>query len=78
MKTLDKLGLLANEWHLGKVESIAVNGTLNVFIDGSSYATPSIPCNPNVTFTTNDEVWVHYVNRNPNHLFVPYKRQIVT
>ena len=74
--TLKKLGLLNNEWHLGKVHSIAPNGMLNVYIDGSTYVTPNIPCNPDITFLTNDEVWVHFINRNQSHLFVPYKRQV--
>jgi hypothetical protein len=77
VSTLDKMGLNVNEWQLGKVGSINANGTLNVFINGSLTATPSIPCNPDVTFEIGDSVWVHFVNRKHNNLFIPYKRMIV-
>lgn len=73
-KMLQKHGLLIHEWHLGKVAVVNENGTLDVFIDGSNVATPSIPANPDVVFTQGDSVWVHFVNRSPNNLFVPYRR----
>ena len=76
-KLLDKMGFFVSEWHMGKVESINTNGTLNVYIDASTTVTPSIPANPDVTFSVNDEVWVHFINRKPNNLFIPYKRQII-
>ncbi len=71
---LYKKGFFTHEWHFGKVESINVDDTLNVYINGSSYVTPSIPANPDITFNVNDSVWIHYVNRNPGNLFIPYKR----
>lgn len=77
MNLLEKMGFLVNEWHMGKVQSVNANGTLNVYIDGSSNATPSIPANPNITFAADDEVWVHFINRKPSNLFIPYKRLIV-
>ena len=73
---LEKMGFFVNEWHLGKVAGVNANGTLNVYIDGSNYATPSVPANPDIVFTNGDLVWVHFVNRNPNNLFVPYKRYV--
>ena len=78
LKTLEKLGLFQDEWHFGKVESQNANGTLNLYIDGSDYVTREIPCNPNTSFSVNDEVFVHFINRNSYDMFVPYKRQIIS
>ena len=75
---LEKRGFFIHEWHLGKVAKVNSDNTLNIFIDGSSTATPCIPANPDVNFNPNDYVWVHYVNRNPNNLFIPYKRHITS
>jgi hypothetical protein len=44
--------------------------------NGSSVVTPSIPANPDMVFESGDFVFVHYINRNPNNLFVPYKRAV--
>ncbi|MGE6227642.1 hypothetical protein [Paenibacillus chitinolyticus] len=76
MKTLEKLNLLVKEWHLGKVKTVNPNGTLDVYIDGGLDATPSIPANPQVSFKENDYVWVLFVNRNQNNLFVMSKRYV--
>jgi hypothetical protein len=76
VKVLEKYGLLTHEWHLGKVSSVNANGTLNVYIDGSTTATPSIPSNPQLVFNTGDYVWVQFINRSPNNLFVPSKRYV--
>lgn len=65
--------LLQGHWHLGKVESVIDRYKLKVFID-SSTSPQTVPCNPNVIFRPNDEVWVHYVNGNSMNKFVPYKR----
>ncbi len=73
---LQKLGFFINEWHLGKVAVIHPGNFLDIYIDGSSYATPNIPGNPDITFQVGDYVWVHFVNRKPNNLFVPYKRNV--
>lgn len=78
MNLLEKMGFLVHEWHLGKVNKVNENGTLDIFIDGSDFSTPSIPANPDVDFSEGDYVWVHFINRNPNNLFVPYKRQILS
>lgn len=75
---LDKLGFFVDEWHLGKVAGVNANKTLNLYIDGSTTVTPSVPSNPDVTFAVGDFVWVHFVNRKKTNLFVPYKRQIIT
>ena len=74
---LEKMGLLVNEWHLGTVYDVNEDGTLNLFIDGSYTLTPSVPANPDLDFLENDLVWVHFVNRNPNNLFVPYRRLLL-
>lgn len=71
---LEKRGFFIHEWHLGKVAAVNSDKTLDIYIDGSSTPTPSIPANPAMNFTVNDYVWVHFVNRNPNNLFVPYHR----
>ncbi|WP_336786968.1 hypothetical protein [Paenibacillus sp. MMO-177] len=76
VKVLEKYGLLVHEWHLGKVSALREDGSLDVFIDGNPVATPSVPANPEIIFTVGDYVWVHYVNRNPNNLFIPYKRYV--
>lgn len=78
LNLLEKLGFLVHEWHLGKVSEINENGTLNVYIDGSTTVTPSVPCNPDIIFAVDDYVWVHYVNRNSQNLFIPYKRNIIS
>ncbi|QZY57172.1 hypothetical protein [Crassaminicella profunda] len=75
---LRKKGLLTHEWHLGIVTNVNANGTLNVYINGSPNISPSIPANQDITFEAGNPVWVHFVNRNPQSLFVPYKRQIVS
>lgn len=75
---LENQGFFTHEWHLGTIESVNANGTLNVYIDGSSIVTPSVPANPDITFVAGDKVWIHFVNRNPNNLFIPYKRQVTT
>jgi len=70
---LKKLNKLTGEWHLGKVNSVISPYVLSVFVDGSTSA-QNIPCNPNIIFNKDEEVWVHYINGNPMDKFVPYKR----
>lgn len=74
---LDKMNFFVNEWHSGKVKSINEDKTLNISLDGSTHITPSVPANPDVVFAVDDYIWVHFVNKNPNNLFVPYKKHIV-
>lgn len=70
---LQNNNVLQGEWHLGKVESVVSNYALNVYVDGSLIP-QVIPCNPNIRFIPNDEVWVHYVNGDSKNKFIPYKR----
>ncbi|WDV47035.1 hypothetical protein PV797_04865 [Clostridiaceae bacterium M8S5] len=74
---LDKRGFYVHEFHLGKVACVNSDGTLDVYIDASTTITPSVPANPDVKFAVNDHIWVHFVNKNPNNLFVPYKRHVI-
>lgn len=70
-KYLMKLGFFTSEWHLGKVKTADnTNHIVSVYIDGNATETPSVPCNPDILFNTDDEVWVHFVNRNPNNAYV--------
>jgi len=75
-KILDKKGLLTQEWHLGTIESVNGDNSLNVYIDGSSYVTPSVPCNPQYDFQTGDSVWVQYINGKQSNKFIPSRRAI--
>lgn len=75
-KYLNKIGFFVMEWHLGTVESVNEDATLNVYIDGSSTVTPNVPCNPQYNFQVGDYVWVQYVNRKISNKFIPYRRGI--
>lgn len=72
-KILTKEKLLQGDWHLGKVASVVSRFKLNIYIDGSN-TIQIVPCNPDVTFAVNDEVFVHFVNGDSKNPFVPYKR----
>jgi hypothetical protein len=72
---LKKLNLLTGQWHLGTVSEILSQKRLKVFVDGSDTA-QTIPCNPDITFAVNDEVWVVYINGNPRDKYVISKRAI--
>lgn len=68
-------GLLNGNWHLGKVESVINSKRLNILVDGSSIPQP-IPCNPDVTFSPQDEVIVIFLNGNSKNKFVICRRAI--
>lgn len=68
-------GLTNGQWHMGKVEEVLSNKLLSVYIDGSDEA-QKIPCNPDVSFSQEDKVFVLYVNGNSKDKFVPFKRGI--
>jgi hypothetical protein len=72
---LQNENLLTGEWHNGKVASVIDSKTLTCYIDGSTTAV-KVPCNPNITFAVNDEVFVIYCNRNSNNKYVIAKRAI--
>lgn len=74
---LKKLGFFIDEWHLGRIAAVKPNNFVDVYIDGSTYVTPNVPANPDVVFQIDDYVWVHFVNRKQNNLFIPYKRNVV-
>ncbi len=76
-KVLKEENLSRNEWHVGKVSSVISTKLLNVYVNGSTIV-QKIPCNPNVTFSVGEEVWVHFVNGDSKNKFVPYKRAIAT
>jgi len=72
---LRKENILQGQWHMGKVEEVLSNKLLSVYIDGSDEA-QKIPCNPDVSFSQEDKVFVLYVNGNSKDKFVPFKRGI--
>jgi hypothetical protein len=66
---LRKEKLLQSEFHIGKVEEVISDRQLSVFVDGSN-TSQKIKCNPDVTFTVNDQVIVIFINNNPNSKYV--------
>lgn len=72
---ISKMGLQVGQWHLGKVDSVTSTTKLKVFIDGST-TSQTVSCNPDVTFSIGDYVWVVYINGNPRDKFVLCKRGI--
>ena len=68
-----KIKKLNKEWHLGKIDSVVNEYKAYVFVDGSTIS-QLIPTNPDITFTENDEVFVHFINGNEKSKYVPYKR----
>lgn len=74
-KIIEESNIINCEWHVGKVANIIDSKTLTVYVDGTTVA-QKIPCNPDITFSANDEVWVHFVNGDSKNKFVPYKRAV--
>lgn len=72
-QVLHNEGLMKDEWHLGVVTQVISPYSLSVKVNGSSNS-QTIPCNPNVNFFVDDNVFVHYVNGNSANKFVPFKR----
>jgi hypothetical protein len=66
---LRKHNLLQGEYHLGKVKTVISNRLLEVYIDGSDQS-QKVKCNPDVTFSVNDTVYVIYANRDSKNKFV--------
>lgn len=72
---LTRQGLLIGQWRLGTVDQIISPTKLKVFIDGSD--TPqTVSCNPDITFTSGNHVWVIYINGNARDKFVLSKRAV--
>jgi hypothetical protein len=74
---LKSQSLLDKQWHHGLVESVDSSIKLKVFVDGSEIS-QTISCNPDVSFSVGDQVWVIYINGNPRDKFVLAKRGILT
>ncbi len=60
-------------FHLGKIASID-GDRASVYIDGSTIPTPNVPYNPNIKFNAGEEVWVVFINFDPNDKFILCKR----
>ena len=75
LDVLESEGMFIKEWHHGKVDVVTSPTHLKVFVDGSEMS-QTISCNPDVTFTVGDEVWVLYINGNPRDKHVISKRAI--
>lgn len=60
-------------FHLGKIASID-GDRASVYIDGSTIPTPNVSYNPNIKFNAGEEVWVVYINFDPNDKFILCKR----
>jgi hypothetical protein len=72
---LKKENILIGQWHLGKVESVISAKKISVYVDGST--TPQeIPCNPDITFSVNDEIWVIFINNDSRNKFAISKRAV--
>lgn len=74
-KIFEKEGVLRGEWHLGKVKTVISTKMLEVYLDGSETAI-KIPCNPDVTFNVNDEVFVIFINKKTSDKFVLCRRAV--
>jgi hypothetical protein len=72
---LENLNVLKGDWHLGTVDTVVNTKQLNAFIDGSP-TSQLVGCNPNITFSVSDPVWVIFVNGNSKDKFVLSKRAI--
>lgn len=68
-------GAFVGQWHLGTVDTIVSPTKLKVFVDGSTVS-QTVSCNPDVTFTKGNYVWVVYINGNPRDKFVLSRRAI--
>jgi hypothetical protein len=66
-------GMLIGQWHLGEVDSVISPTKLKVFVDADS-TSQTVSCNPDITFTTGDHVWVIFINGNPRDKFVISRR----
>jgi hypothetical protein len=75
MQVLQRLNLLQGQWRLGTVVSVESTTKLKVQIDGSE-TVQSVPCNPDITFSPNDRIFVININNNPNDKFAISKRAI--
>jgi hypothetical protein len=71
---LNNRNLIGGDYHVGTVESVISRYAVKVYLNGITDTSYSVPCNPNIIFVAGDEVWVHYVNGDPNNKFIPYKR----
>lgn len=72
---LNNAGLYNGQWHLGTVDAVVSTSTLKVFVDGS-IVSQQVPCNPDVTFSQGDKVFVLFVNGDSKNKFIPFKRGI--
>jgi len=72
---LKKEKLLNGNWHLGTVDSVIDSKKLKVLVDGGQLP-QTISCNPDVTFSVGDSVWVIFINGNPRDKFVLSKRAV--
>ncbi|MGD6876760.1 hypothetical protein [Bacillus infantis] len=72
---LNKEKLLNKQWHLGTIDTVISPLKVKVFVDGSDVS-QTVSCNPDITFTSGDYVWVLYINGNPRDKFVISKRAI--
>lgn len=74
LNEIDNHGLLRGHLRLGTVESVLPNSRLSVFVDGSNIS-QVIDCNPDVTFSVADFVWVTLVNGDPKNKFIFSRRK---
>lgn len=72
---LENEGLLKGNWRLGKVKDTISQGLLEVYVDGST-TFQQIPCDPDKSFNTGDEVFVVLVNGDSKNKFVLCKRNV--
>ena len=76
LDVINKEKALIGNWHLGTVDQIISPTKLKVFVDGSTIS-QTISCNPDVTFTIGDHVWVIFINGNQRDKFVLCHRAVV-
>lgn len=75
MQLLRKFNLLQGDHRLGTVDEVLSPTKLKVFVDGGSES-QTVSCNPDVQFVSGDNVYVLFINNNPNDKYVPYRRSV--
>ena len=74
-KILDEHKVLQGNWHLGEVTQIISSTKIKAKIDGGEVA-QTISCNPDVTFSVGNHIWVIFINGNGRDKFALCKRAI--
>lgn len=67
--------VLRGDIHYGIVDEVVSSSKLKIKLDGSDIA-QTIPCNPDVNFSSGDHVVVQFFNKNPKDKFVICRKEV--